>query len=125
MEKSSVKKAIGITIHYDDSSIDKVAIDTVVNAIAARPAGRSNVNWLNADECPIHGPWKLVPAGHNEAKGTQWRAFYTCDTEQGAPRCTNKPAREWVETHPPEPPPVSSSAGGGSPSDDFDDLPFG
>ena len=115
-----MKKAIGITIHYDDQTIDKMAIDAVVNAVNEKPAGRSNTNWLNADECPIHGPWKLIPAGSNEVKGTKWVAFYTCDIEQGQIRCSNKPSREWVETHPPTPPPAASSGG----DENFDDLAF-
>ena len=98
--EGSMKKAIGITIHYDDQSIDKVPIDVVINAAVATPAGSSNVNWLNADECPIHGPWEAIAAGVSKKTGKHYTAFWTCDIEQGSPRCSNKPSRDWVETHP-------------------------
>jgi hypothetical protein len=101
------KSAIGMTIHYDDGTVQKMPISVVVNIlaentgrIAGQPAGRGNANWLNADECPIHGPWKAIAAGSNQERGTTWQAFWTCDTAQGDERCTNKPAREWTETHP-------------------------
>lgn len=129
-------KPIGVTIHHDDQSTLKVPIGDLAAAFAAletayRGTGgrQSQYNYLNADACPEHGPWKAVPAGVSKNTGKSYDAFWTCDTEMGAPRCKNKPSREWVETHPagrndasqvaPEPsgaPAMSAS--------DFDDLPF-
>jgi len=116
------KSAIGITIHYDDDTVDKVPIAVVINAVAAQPAGRGNANWINADECPEHGPWKAIASGVSKTTGREYHAFWTCDTEQGAPRCTNKPSRDWIETHPPGG--VSSSAPSQRDENFFDDLSF-
>jgi hypothetical protein len=110
-----------------------------VTSLAGKAAARGNANWLNADECPIHGKWKVVAAGSNQQKGTDWEAFWTCDVAQGDPRCTNKPARDWVDTHPaggaadgmdtdaPPPPNVaqgSADAPTQPPPGEFDSLDF-
>jgi hypothetical protein len=122
-----MKKAIGITVHYDDQTTLKVPVEGF--QIVVGGGGQSRYDYLNADECPVHGPWKAVPAGISKNSGKHYNAFWTCDTDRDEPRCTNKPAREWVETHPasgtapdqaptPEPPAAASSSG------EFDDLPF-
>lgn len=140
------KKLTGISLtkHYDDGSTEawaKVpapAVGAILAAgLATAPVGGrgsgSKYNYLNADACPVHGPWKAVQAGVSKSTGRSYDAFWTCDTAQGEERCVNKPSREWVETHPPH----MASGGGfdqaptpeptGTPSSsasDFDSLPF-
>jgi hypothetical protein len=116
-----MKKAIGITVHYDDQTTSKHAIADVILGLTSKGGGQSKYTYLNADDCPLHGAWKLVPAGSNQERGTSWDAFWACE-ERG---CTNKPSKDWVETHPPDrggstpPPPTEAPS-----SDEFDDLPF-
>lgn len=119
--------------HHDDGStkvINKVSADTMTALLAGGGIRGGNKNtYLNADECPVHGPWKAIPSGVSKNTGKPYPAFWTCDTEQGTPRCTNRPSNDWIETHPvepptpdqaptPEPPPAPTDAG------QFDDLPF-
>jgi len=121
--------------HREDGSTEvlaKISPNTMAAAMA-KIAGfggqRSKYNYINADACPTHGPWKAVPAGVSKA-GKPYSAFWACDQEMGEERCTNKPSREWVETHPPErggngpsqqamPEPTGPSSAG-----EYDDLPF-
>ena len=133
-------KPIGVTIHREDGSALKVGINDLAAAYQALMSsyggtggGGGRYNYLNADSCPTHGPWKAVPAGVSKSTGKPYPAFYACDQEMGEERCTNKPNRDWVQTHPiggvsidqaptPEPPEQ-----GGSLADkmgEFDDLPF-
>jgi len=116
----------------------KVPVPVIASVIAAglvnTPATRqSRYNYLNADECPVHGPWRAVPGGTSAKTGKPYAAFYACDQPQGEERCLNKPSNEWVETHPidkvpraeqraapvnsPDYQPTTTAA-------DFDDLPF-
>ena len=130
------KKLLGWTAHYDDGTQEKFAADAMISLLKtlglnAGGGGGGRYNYLNADECPTHGPWRAVPAGTSKATGKPYPAFWACDQEQGEERCTNKPAREWVETHPPDranndssqvaPEPTAAPAQSAS---EFDDLPF-
>jgi hypothetical protein len=110
-----MKKAIGITVHYDDQTTLKVPVEGF-QVVVGNVAGGSKYTYINADECPIHGPWRAVPAG--EKNGKTWSAFWSCDVQKGDPRCTNRPSKEWVETHPPERVLPDTTA------EDFDDLAF-
>ncbi len=125
-------KPIGVTIHHDDKSILKVPITDLAAAMQAllmtHGRGGAKSSYLNADECPVHGPWRAVPAGVSQRTRNSYPAFYACDQEQGEERCTNKPSREWVETHPIDgtppdqaqtPEPTAPASGG-----EYDDLPF-
>ena len=93
-----MKQAIGITVHYDDQTTLKVPVAGFQFVIGGQ--GGQNT-YLNADACPTHGAWRAVDAGVSKGTGKPYPAFWACDQEQGEARCTNKPAREWVETHPP------------------------
>ena len=120
--------------HHDDGStkvINKVTSDTMAALISGMGGtARGQYTYLNADECPVHGPWRAVPAGVSKTTQKPYPAFWACDQEQGEPRCTNKPSKDWVETHPadrkgndasqvaPEPTTVPSQ------TDDFSELPF-
>jgi len=127
-------KITGVSVHRDDRSRLDIPIDDLAAAVQAlmtvlagqRSGGQ--YTYLNADECPVHGPWKAVPAGVSKNTGKSYHAFWTCDTEMGAARCTNKPAKEWVETHPPERNDASQASApepSGAPSaGEYDDLPF-
>ena len=109
-----MKRVIGITVHYDDQTTLKVPADGLQVVIGSQGGG-SKYTYINADECPIHGAWRAVPAGSKD--GRSWGAFWSCDVAKGDPRCTNRPSKEWVETHPPErvlP----------EPEGEFDSLPF-
>lgn len=96
------------------------------------PQQRGKYTYLNADECPVHGPWRAVPGGISKNTGKPYNAFWACDQEKGEERCLNKPHADWVETHPADRAandttqedvvpkgykPTESAA-------DFDDLPF-
>lgn len=107
-------KLIGLTFHYEDGTTTKARADGITIVVGAVP-GASKYQYINADECPVHGKWRAVPAG--EKNGKTWSAFWSCDTPKDAPRCTNRPSKEWVETHPPER--ILPQENG-----DFDDLPF-
>jgi hypothetical protein len=102
------KTIIGYSIvtHYDDKSTEttKIPGDRLVLQVGG---SQSKYTYINADECPVHGPWRAVPAGSKNGK--TWDAFWSCDVARDDPRCTNRPSKEWVETHPAE---------------DFDSLPF-
>jgi hypothetical protein len=109
-----VKTLIGITFHFDDGTVQKVPMSAMMGG--AKPD--TGINWLNADECPIHGKWRALPGGVSKTTGKPYPAFWTCDVK-GELRCNNKPSKEWVETHPPERvlPRTYSS-------EEFDSLPF-
>lgn len=132
MEEQVVPKPIGVTIHHDDKSILKVPITDLAAAMQAllMTHGRGGKNnYINADECPVHGPWRGVPAGVSKSSGKPYNAFYACDQEQGEERCTNRPAKEWVETHPvggvaPDQAPTAEPSGPASDTDEYDSLPF-
>jgi len=122
-----VKNAIGITVHYDDQTTLKVPIAGFQIVIGEQQ--RPPATYLNADECPKHGKWRAVAAGTSAKSGKPYPAFWACDQEQGEARCTNKPSREWVETHPPggvgpdqapTPEPAEAPVSG----TEFDSLPF-
>jgi len=136
-----VSKLIGISLikHFEDGTtenwtkVSAPAVGAILAAgLATAPVTRSGSNtYINADECPKHGPWRAVPASISAKTNKPYNAFWACDQDIGEERCTNKPHSEWVETHPagrggddasqlaPEPtaPPVNTAA-------DFDDLPF-
>lgn len=113
-----MKTIIGYSIvtHYDDKSTEttKIPGDRLILQVGGN--GGSKYNYINADECPVHGAWRAVPGGTTKA-GAAYGPFWSCDTARDEPRCTNRPSKEWVETHPP---------GRALPSkaEDFDDLPF-
>ena len=129
-------RTIGYSIiaHKDDGStevVTKVPGERITLAPAGAAPRGSKYEYINADECPEHGPWRAVPGGISRA-GKEYRAFWACDQPQGEERCKYKPSREWVETHPPE-----RAAGGADQADppepktppkekagDFDNLPF-
>ena len=85
-----MKTLLGMTLHYDDGTTQKVRVGALVDA-----TGVTKYTYINDDECPIHGPWMAMPAGTTR-DGKPYKAFWTCDVEKGAPRCTNRPAQEWV-----------------------------
>jgi len=129
-----LSKVLGYTVieHSDDGStkvINKVSLDkmtALVSEMGGRPARGGKYTYLNADECPDHGPWKGVPAGVSKKTGKPYNAFYTCEDDE----CVNRPTKEWVETHPvggvapdQQAPPEPNSAPKESAAD-FDDLPF-
>jgi hypothetical protein len=104
-----MKAIVGYSIvtHYDDKSTEttKIPGDRLILQVGKH-------TYLNSDACPIHGPWKAMPGGTSKSTGRAYNAFWTCDVPQGAPRCVNKPSREWEETHPP------------AIAEDFSDLQF-
>ena len=114
-----MSEVLGYTIvtHYADTTTQTTKLSaaqvTALVSVAGKPA--SKYTYINADECPLHGTWRAVPAGSKD--GRSWGAFWSCDVAKGDPRCTNRPSKEWVETHPPErvlP----------EPEGEFDSLPF-
>ncbi len=134
------KKLVGVSLvkHYEDGStepwqkVPAAAVSALLAAgltVAQANQRQSRYTYLNADECPVHGPWKAIPSGTSKTTGRPYNAFWTCDTELGEERCTNKPSREWVETHPPErndatqvaPEPTRAPT---ETAEQFDDLPF-
>ena len=126
-------KVLGYSIieHHEDGTtvtINKVSAEkmmALVSEMGASRGGGSKYTYLNADECPVHGPWKAIQAGVSKSTGKEYDAFWTCDTDQGEPRCTNKPSKDWVETHPPHM--AGNSVAKPEPASDpgeFDDLPF-
>jgi len=129
-------KPIGVTIHHEDGSTLKVPVSDLAAAFAALETayrgtggGGGKYTYLNEDACPVHGPWKAIPAGVSKNTGRSYDAFWTCDTAQGEDRCTNKPSRDWIETHPAargdasqatfEPTTATAQDTG-----EYDDLPF-
>jgi hypothetical protein len=107
-----MRTLLGMTLHFDDGTAQKVPVSALVGE-----GGGARANFVNADECPTHGPWRAVPPGVSKSTGRQYDAFWGCDQPKGEPRCVNKPSREWVETHPP-------GRALPAPVDDFSDLPF-
>ena len=121
--------------HSDDNTtrvINKVSVNDMTALVSglATGAARPQHTYLNADACPVHGPWRAVPAGISKGSGKSYPAFWACDQDQGEERCANKPSKAWVETHPaerndpsqfepPEPTAAPTSQAG-----EFDDLPF-
>jgi len=107
----------------------KVPVPVIASVIAggltsAAATRQSKHNYLNADECPVHGPWRAVPSGVSKT-GKPYPAFWACDQPQGEERCTNKPSHDWVETHPPERKDTDEPTGTPTTTAaDFDDLPF-
>ena len=141
------KKLLGWTAHYDDGTQEKFRAEDLITLIKTLGlnggGGGGRYNYINADECPVHGPWRAVPAGISKNTGKPYPAFWACDQDQGEERCTNKPHRDWVETHPPDkaqndwtqvdvaPSPTSTPSGAPGPSGgvsgnagEYDDLPF-
>jgi hypothetical protein len=117
------KRVIGYTIttHYDDTSTSTMKMSVEAAAALLSVTGRSGgskYTYINADECPVHGPWRAVPGGTTK-DGRDYGPFWGCDQEKGEPRCTNKPHKDWVETHPPERALPRRDDGAA-----FDDLPF-
>ena len=122
--------------HHDDGStkvINKVSANDMAALISGMGGARrgGQYTYLNADACPEHGAWRAVPAGISKTTNKPYKAFWGCDQPAGEERCTNKPSREWVETHPadrsgndasqfaPNEPPAAAAS-----SSEFDDLPF-
>ena len=134
------RKVTHVTVlkHFDDGSSEqmaKVNPATVASILAAGLAvmptqqrAQGRYTYLNADRCPDHGAWKAVPAGVSKKTGKAYDAFYACDQDMGEERCTNKPSREWEQTHPPDRAGNDASqvdtAPGPADSSEFDDLPF-
>ena len=149
------RKVTHVTVlkHYDDGSTEQMAKINPATVAAILAAGlavmptqqrpQSRYNYINADACPTHGPWKAVPAGVSKNTNKPYPAFWACDQPQGEERCTNKPGRDWVETHPPDkaqndwtqvdvaPSATSTPSGAPGPSGgvsgnagEYDDLPF-
>ena len=129
------KKLLGWTAHYDDGTQEKFRAEDMITLIKTLGlnggGGGGKYTYLNADECPVHGPWRAVPAGTSKSTGKPYPAFWACDQEQGEERCTNKPSREWVETHPPDKAGNDASQQAQEPTaapaqtaSEFDDLPF-
>ena len=146
------RKVTHVTVlkHFDDGSSEQMAKVNPATVAAILAAGlavmptqqhqQSRYNYINADKCPVHGAWKSVPAGTSKNTGKPYPAFWACDQEMGEERCTNKPSREWVETHPPDR--AGNDASQVAPgerqaapvyakdyvpetkAEDFDDLPF-
>ncbi len=122
------KTVVGISVHYDDKTYDTYPIEKFV---LGATGGQSRYNYIDGPSCPDHGPWKAVPAGISGQTGKPYNAFWSCDTEQGAPRCNNRAGKPWTDSNPPatyagtsaqassEPVPSTPSAGR-----EFDDLPF-
>ena len=135
------KQLVGISLtkHYSDGSteawqkVPAAAVGAILAAglNAAPQGGGGRYTYINADECPIHGPWKAVPAGTSKNTGKPYPAFWACDQAQGEPRCTNKPSRDWVETHPPDKAgddwtqtAIEPTAAPAQSASEFDDLPW-
>lgn len=131
-----MSNVLGYTVvtHYADKTTRelKVTAEQAAAIVAVAGGGRTGgkYQYINADECPEHGPWRAVPAGNRKSDGKPYPAFWACDQPQGEERCTYKPSREWEETHPaerhfagpdqaPTPEPTGQSAAG-----QYDDLPF-
>jgi len=130
------KKLLGWTAHYDDGTQEKFRAEDMITLIKTLGlngggGGGGRYTYINADECPTHGPWRAVPAGTSKSTGKPYPAFWACDQEQGEERCTNKPSRDWVETHPPDRADDDFSQKASEPtaapaqsSSEFDDLPW-
>ncbi len=124
-----MKSAIGLTIHYDDETTLKITIDKVVLTLSEKPRGKGGgkYEYLEQDNCPTHGPWHWVKPG-TRADGSSWDGFWTCDTERGAPYCTNRPGRQWLANHPS--PAQTNQLEYATPpatvdeTDEYDSLPF-
>lgn len=121
-------KVLGYSIveHHEDGTtvtINKVSADKMM-ALVSEMGGRgggSKYTYLNADDCPVHGPWKAIQAGVSKSTGKEYPAFWSCDTDRGEPRCTNKPSDDWVDTHPPH---MAGKSVAAPTAGEFDDLPF-
>ena len=124
------QELIGVTFHFKDGSVQKVSVEALMNwqeykvgaTSGGGKKGGNRYNWINAEECPEHGRWDVVPAGSNDERS--WDAFYSCVERD----CNNRPGRDWVKPdNPPEEYITTAMQEAENANDgtaEMDDLPF-
>jgi hypothetical protein len=91
------RELIGMTLHFSDKTFEKVPVSALINW---KKSGGGNsgggqqqrYRWIDADECPKHGRWDVIPAGYSKKTESDYDSFYSC-----VKGCNNRPGRDWTD----------------------------